>query len=141
MGTITLNIDEFVDDEISLSVTLYHAVKLHPEDSPTGTTFSDTFSILAQNFDDGDHKISHADEKLNHSPHYDLFYNNKFTFSKTTDFGILDHDEIGTWTYTLNAVHTPEPTSMAIFAIGMFSYVPSLLRQRKKSVFCVSKRG
>lgn len=141
IGTITLNIDEFVDDEISLSVTLYHAVKLHAEDSPTGATFSDTFSILAENYDDGDHEIKHADKKLLHSPHYDLFYNNKFTFSKTTDLGILDYDEIGTWNYTLNAVHTPEPTSIAIFGLGILSYVPSLLRRRKKSVFCMSKRG
>jgi hypothetical protein len=119
-ATISLTLDEFVDDELFLSVTLQHIKQPHPaQDNGNGATFSDSFNVLAENYDDGSYSLNHNDSTLDHGSHKDRFYGNKFTFSKTTSLGILDFDEIPTWNYTLNATHAvPEPDALALLGAG-----------------------
>lgn len=115
---VNLQLNETVDDEINLTLNLQHMLQLHTVDGGAGTIFSASWQILAEGYDDGAHNLTGPGGNRSHGVHFDRFYNHNFQFNKTTEYWPLDYDEIPTWTFTLQAVHVPEPSSIGFICLG-----------------------
>ena len=120
-GQLSLLLDEFVDDELSLSVSLTHTSQPHPEpDGGNGAPFSTSFRIAAEDYPgSGAFRVTSPGATYAHGRHIDTFSEAVFTFNKT--WVGLDFDEIVTWNFSLSAIHSPvpEPSLALLFAAGI----------------------
>ena len=136
---VGLQLTEMGDDRIQLSLTLQHTSKQHPVDDPVGAIFSRSRAVLAENFDDTTpdipfRRMSFNYTELPHNPHADVFSQERFLFTKaTSDFPIPDEDEIGTWTYSFQASHIPEPSTWLFLVSGVLLLSAKPLFRRSHS--------
>ncbi len=122
--------DDSQDDEIYFTLSLQHISEcddLHP----LGMRWISTWTILAEQYNDGSCALNGPEGTRDHGDHMDRFYNHSLQFSKSTDnFPTLDQDEIDSWSYTLQAEHVPAPGVLAPlgFVVG------AMLRRRGRYI-------